>query len=157
MIVYVLLICFFSSRRRHTRCALVTGVQTCALPIFSDAHHEAGVLFFIGDRKPVLHQNDARTHKHLFELRHRTKKLFVFFVIAKAHHFFNAGSVVPTAIKENNFAASRQMRYVALEVPLSSFAFAGGWQCRHTTDPWVQPLSDAFDRSEEHTSELQSL
>src|SRR3546814_9782225 len=33
-----LLICdfvlfFFSSRRRHTRCALVTGVQTCALPI----------------------------------------------------------------------------------------------------------------------------
>src|SRR3546814_9975395 len=24
---------FFSSIRRHTRCALVTGVQTCALPI----------------------------------------------------------------------------------------------------------------------------
>src|SRR3546814_3065633 len=28
-----LLLFFFSSRRRHTRCALVTGVQTCALPI----------------------------------------------------------------------------------------------------------------------------
>src|SRR3546814_12906729 len=26
-------VCFFSSRRRHTICALVTGVQTCALPI----------------------------------------------------------------------------------------------------------------------------
>src|SRR3546814_13981774 len=26
---------FFSSRRRHTRCALVTGVQTCALPILA--------------------------------------------------------------------------------------------------------------------------
>src|SRR3546814_9663477 len=26
---------FFSSRRRHTRCELVTGVQTCALPIWS--------------------------------------------------------------------------------------------------------------------------
>src|SRR3546814_6292967 len=25
---------FFSSRRRQTRCALVTGVQTCALPIY---------------------------------------------------------------------------------------------------------------------------
>src|SRR3546814_8473768 len=25
---------FFSSRRRHTRCALVTAVQTCALPIY---------------------------------------------------------------------------------------------------------------------------
>src|SRR3546814_6933413 len=28
---------FFSSRRRHTRCALVTGVQTCALPIYESA------------------------------------------------------------------------------------------------------------------------
>src|SRR3546814_8051975 len=27
---------FVSSRRRHTRCALVTGVQTCALPICVD-------------------------------------------------------------------------------------------------------------------------
>src|SRR3546814_3988080 len=37
MILYTILsflFCFFfSSRRRHTRCALVTGVQTCALPI----------------------------------------------------------------------------------------------------------------------------
>src|SRR3546814_8249392 len=32
--VHSLLVVFFvSSRRRHTRCALVTGVQTCALPI----------------------------------------------------------------------------------------------------------------------------
>src|SRR3546814_2918877 len=30
---------FFSSRRRHTRCALVTGVQTCALPISSATAH----------------------------------------------------------------------------------------------------------------------
>src|SRR3546814_7064790 len=28
---------FFSSRRRHTSCALVTGVQTCALPIYPAA------------------------------------------------------------------------------------------------------------------------
>src|SRR3546814_8080 len=31
--VYVVYLFFFASRRRHTRCALVTGVQTCALPI----------------------------------------------------------------------------------------------------------------------------
>src|SRR3546814_15793406 len=30
---WVLVLFFVSSRRRHTRCALVTGVQTCALPI----------------------------------------------------------------------------------------------------------------------------
>src|SRR3546814_18902517 len=49
---------FFSSRRRHTRCALVTGVQTCALPIFT--FRSVGFLGkLIGeaieeiDRKPV--------------------------------------------------------------------------------------------------------
>src|SRR3546814_3380474 len=37
-----ILLFFFSSRRRHTRCALVTGVQTCALPI-DRALEEKGV------------------------------------------------------------------------------------------------------------------
>src|SRR3546814_15096614 len=36
--VYDSVLCFFSSRRRHTRCALVTGVQTWALPI---SHQDA--------------------------------------------------------------------------------------------------------------------
>src|SRR3546814_8584314 len=35
----VVLKCFFSSRRRQTRCALVTGVQTCALPILGRRPH----------------------------------------------------------------------------------------------------------------------
>src|SRR3546814_17400247 len=34
---------FFSSRRRHTRCALVTGVQTCALPIY-----HGSLAFYVG-------------------------------------------------------------------------------------------------------------
>src|SRR3546814_6695599 len=33
---------FFSSRRRHTRCALVTGVQTCALPIYAKRDQREG-------------------------------------------------------------------------------------------------------------------
>src|SRR3546814_1355126 len=37
---------FFSSRRRHTRCALVTGVQTCALPISNDISHMPNILDF---------------------------------------------------------------------------------------------------------------
>src|SRR3546814_4976040 len=44
---YLFLIFFFSSRRRHTRCALVTGVQTCALPISAEMLnsllHERGI------------------------------------------------------------------------------------------------------------------
>src|SRR3546814_1788127 len=37
---------FFSSRRRHTRCALVTGVQTCALPIFDPSTGAKGEVAF---------------------------------------------------------------------------------------------------------------
>src|SRR3546814_3712202 len=33
--MYYCVLFFLSSRRRHTRCALVTGVQTCALPIYA--------------------------------------------------------------------------------------------------------------------------
>src|SRR3546814_10501124 len=40
---------FFSSRRRHTRCALVTGVQTCALPILFES--EFGVSMVRAEEK----------------------------------------------------------------------------------------------------------
>src|SRR3546814_1381943 len=41
-------LCFFSSRIRHTRCALVTGVQTCALP-FSTAPQIELVISAVAD------------------------------------------------------------------------------------------------------------
>src|SRR3546814_8900126 len=45
----VLWLLVLSSRRRHTRCALVTGVQTCALPIFLDPylHFIAQLILFL--------------------------------------------------------------------------------------------------------------
>src|SRR3546814_5554953 len=39
----MLSVVWFSCRRRHTRCALVTGVQTCVLPI-SELNGEGGVV-----------------------------------------------------------------------------------------------------------------
>src|SRR3546814_7161110 len=50
----MLVVCFFSSRRRHTRCALVTGVQTCALPL---SRQRAGA----GDGKGQSNRNRDRT------------------------------------------------------------------------------------------------
>src|SRR3546814_14966792 len=54
----LLIVFFFSSRRRHTRCALVTGVQTCALPIYTWGYgamtnrfndmHNSRAIFVIG-------------------------------------------------------------------------------------------------------------
>src|SRR3546814_18699046 len=61
---------FFSSRRRHTRCALVTGVQTCALPIFPES--KSGDKYFTDKGRDCLtgfmhylvsHVNDAKSDK----------------------------------------------------------------------------------------------
>src|SRR3546814_3880558 len=62
----VLVTCFFfSSRRRHTRCALVTGVQTCALPICrkmsisSITSGSAAALASLQSAKPAGGDNDG--------------------------------------------------------------------------------------------------
>src|SRR3546814_5572947 len=47
---------FFSSRRRHTRCALVTGVQTCALPIYGSS---------VGDASPEARSRGGSTELNL--------------------------------------------------------------------------------------------
>src|SRR3546814_2562417 len=51
---------FFSSRRRHTRCALVTGVQTCALPIYF-MHREGARRSFAINQKFAAFAIDKRT------------------------------------------------------------------------------------------------
>src|SRR3546814_20663540 len=48
---------FFSSRRRHTRCALVTGVQTCALPISVNATR-----LLAADQEPGNWMSTGRTY-----------------------------------------------------------------------------------------------
>src|SRR3546814_1074957 len=45
---------FFSSRRRHTRCALVTGVQTCALPISEPTNGRPVFVATLGDSQVAL-------------------------------------------------------------------------------------------------------
>src|SRR3546814_6039203 len=107
---------FFSSRRRHTRCALVTGVQTCALPIYVDrqaADHRTGSPAM--DARAVYFQNRAAANAY----KQRA--------IAEMH-----ASPVPWSVSD--------------------------------TDDEPADLNDDGDslsqqrtRSEEHTSELQSL
>src|SRR3546814_11699894 len=52
---------FCSSRRRHTRCALVTGVQTCALPIFGFARDGNGAAALAGVTCYLVTTNGAQT------------------------------------------------------------------------------------------------
>src|SRR3546814_14574060 len=68
---------FFSSRRRHTSCALVTGVQTCALPICVDVQTESISVVGCGDMSGDVFGNGmllsqairlkaAFDHRHIF-------------------------------------------------------------------------------------------
>src|SRR3546814_12333580 len=61
--VCLLVFFFFSSRRRHTRCALVTGVQTCALPILIDAVEAARDDRGLGLRKRFADVGAARDRR----------------------------------------------------------------------------------------------
>src|SRR3546814_1074893 len=54
---------FFSSRRRHTRCALVTGVQTCALPIFAATSIP----------RPPMSPPSLKTRERLSEVRYEIR------------------------------------------------------------------------------------
>src|SRR3546814_15504314 len=59
---------FFSSRRRHTRCALVTGVQTCALPIYTTP---LGQVYDSGDFASVMDEALEVADWYGFETRRK--------------------------------------------------------------------------------------
>src|SRR3546814_1850474 len=108
---------FFSSRRRHTRCALVTGVQTCALPISSPDRTE-----------PSPFWRDRRRQQQ---------------VRSRAGYLGELGV---------------GFRPLPQTPPMCRWrsSFGRGFACEKAMDP------DTFGRrrgrrSEEHTSELQSL
>src|SRR3546814_6394179 len=56
--LFVVLCLFFSSRRRHTRCSLVTGVQKCALPISLDIETNRS---FLRDASPKYQFDNQQT------------------------------------------------------------------------------------------------
>src|SRR3546814_1925976 len=113
LIVFVVVF-FFSSRRRHTRCALVTGVQTCALPIYETWYRETLI--------PTVAQRGT--------------------AIIEARGASSAASAANAAIDHmRDWIQGTQGGWVSMGVP--------------SDGSYGIPLG--LIRSEEHTSELQSL
>src|SRR3546814_12072553 len=84
LLFFIISVFFFSSRRRHTRCALVTGVQTCALPIFrrfSSAHAAyAPLLLNSAGSRPAFDRQSSESEAfrsgavpHLVQRSHRLR------------------------------------------------------------------------------------
>src|SRR3546814_5964411 len=118
----------FSSVRRHTRCALVTGVQTCALPISAIA----GVL--VG-RAYVARQSPVETELHT--LRHRQLEL-------------NDTQHAKIEAIERRFAVRKQA--LELELRADNARLADAIEAEHGYGPQV---SAAVDRSHHAMGQLQ--
>src|SRR3546814_1140991 len=104
------LVFFVTSRRRHTRCALVTGVQTCALPIFLEIFLHAGMAPRLAvraarhgraspllPRLPVPHRADnqpacgagGRSEEHTSELQSLMRISYAVFCLKKKKKYTN--------------------------------------------------------------------
>src|SRR3546814_8497461 len=124
--------CFFlfSSRRRHTRCALVTGVQTCALPI------SVQQALALDNRRPVLADQTEKPVQPVQPLALPAKATIN--ELVNAVQSANACGACLSALLTAAVHTPRSQRFVNAWVIFGGAIRAGG-------------------RSEEHTSELQSL
>src|SRR3546814_1859291 len=164
--LYVLCFFVFSSRRRHTRCALVTGVQTCALPIgrlwvtspsSSTSADGLGPLFNSRSCQRC-HLKDGRGHPPT-SADDSAVSMFLRLSIPPQSDAERAllasgrASVIPEPtyggqlqdLAVPGMKAEGRMTIRTEEVPVT------------LADGTVVTLSRPYYRSEEHTSELQSL
>src|SRR3546814_1036166 len=142
----------FSSRRRQTRCALVTGVQTCALPISMDAPVSGGVGGAVKGTLAVMVSGDRATWERLEP---------VFKVIGKP--FFvgeEAGQgqtmkIINNLLSATAMAASAEAFVMGAKAGLDpdimvDVISAGSGRNTAVTDKF--PTAILTRRSEEHTS-----
>ena len=109
------------------------------------ARAEALFLLDVGHAEPVLQQDDALFDQHPFEDRRLVQKAVILRVRAVPHHVLDAGAVVPGAVHQHDLTGGRQVRDVALEVPLRLLALGRGRQRDGARDAGVEELRDTAD------------
>src|SRR6516164_7695041 len=123
-------------------------VHRAKFPTFYRIAHavlETFLLLLVIHRKPVLHKDDARANQHFFKERARSQELLIFLLCAEAHDAFNAGTIVPAPVEENDLTGRGQLRYVSLKIPLSTLPFGGRGEGDDAADAGVQRICNALD------------
>src|SRR3546814_3262628 len=129
---------FFSRRRRHTRCALVTGVQTCALPI-CNYYNPFGTRFYgPGTANPDQAPSDVLINNYRpigMGLRSADVTSRAWQVLGGVRGFFadswqwesavQYGEGRPTDVAHNMMRESRIRQQLALDTP-AAFNVCGG-------------------------------
>src|SRR3546814_2886664 len=152
---------FVSSRRLHTRCALVTGVQTCALPIYL-ALSRAGGTLRAGSRGCCTIEDamDARRAAdrlgipfYVWDFSERFRDDVIDDFVAE----YRAGRTPNPCMRCNEKIKFAALLERALELGFD--AVCTGHYATLVDGPEGRELHRASDaaRSEEHTSALQAL
>ena len=108
---------------------------------------EALQLHFLPGPQPELEEANAFPLDQLFELRRLFHEIFILFRRAEAHDRFDAGTVVPGAVEEDEFPRRREVRDVALEVPLAALRLRRLGQGDHPGGARVHVGERCMDRA----------
>src|SRR3546814_3193302 len=143
--MYVMYLFFFSSRRRHTSCALVTGVQTCALPIYRIARHSKQIHAHApwAVRTQIFLLQPCADHQWWRLLGNRDPG-------HDQTHDHGRERVAP-AVRRDTVGTALEGRHTGCKENRCQIPRRPG----HTT--LARAKAAGLTRSEEHTSELQSL
>ena len=111
------------------------------------AAHEPAQLLGPGHREPELDQQDPVPGQHPLELRRLPQELHDLVPVREAHHPLDTRSVVPGPVEHGDLSRRRQVRDVALQVPLGLLALGRLVQGHHVRAARVQVLGEALDRA----------
>src|SRR3546814_7611297 len=109
---------FFSSRRRHTSCALVTGVQTCALPIWAIAREDQRAVpsqpFYRYGRSRCLpygshclpgYHDHCRSEEHTSELQSLMRISYAVFCLKKKKTYLHISKYIMSTTSIYNYSS----------------------------------------------------
>src|SRR3546814_4956095 len=111
---------FFSSRRRHTRCALVTGVQTCALPISAVVQRGDGTqsryeLVGVSDKTVIWRDANGRSEEHTSELQSLMRISYAVFCLKKKNtniHSFLHYTYYKLNLQSNHYVLTQPSNFI---------------------------------------------